>query len=344
MSDLRRILAAAVSIWLLGSGAMCLPAAGRDAKLVLHPQKAPADVGKFSLLPPESAMIDGDALPLYEKAIQALPDKAGDDQIAKWLDVPLDQLPLDQVEQSLTQRMDSLKSVAKVVKCRQCNWPAWKPEMKSVNLQEYRRLALVIRLWARMEIADEGYEGAILAFQTGFGMARHLGQAPTTMQVLVGVAVGSVMSREVGEFVQREGAPNLVLALASMPRPFVDTEELIEMDRRNALAEWKDKMSSEQIESELKKSHDPIRLLVKGFDCDLAALQCVEAIRAYAAAHDGKLPMVLTDITEGSVPQDPMSGGPFRYSRTGLTAVLESTLPAGVAERRRIRYEISIQN
>lgn len=61
MSHLRIILATTASAWLWGSVVLCPPAAGRDVKLVLRPQKASAAVGKFFLLPPESAKVDGDA-------------------------------------------------------------------------------------------------------------------------------------------------------------------------------------------------------------------------------------------------------------------------------------------
>ncbi|MGE5294824.1 MAG: hypothetical protein ACM3VT_08335, partial [Solirubrobacterales bacterium] len=88
------LAAGLIGLWVLG-----VAGTGRAGTLVLSPQKLPAEPGKWTLLPPESAMIDGDAVPLYEKAIQALPDKAGDEQIRKWLDMPIDQMPLDQVEQ-----------------------------------------------------------------------------------------------------------------------------------------------------------------------------------------------------------------------------------------------------
>ena len=45
----------------------------------------------------------------------------------------------------------------------------------------------------------------------------------------------------------------------------------------------------------------------------LAALRCVEAFRLYAAAHDGKLPGALSDITEVPIPDDPMTGKSFEY-------------------------------
>ncbi len=330
---------------LVGLYVLSISGLGRAGTLVLSPQKIVAEPGKWTLLPPESAMIDADAVPLYRKAIEALPDKAGDDQIRKWVDMPIDQMPLDRVEQELSKYMDSLKAVAKATKCRQCNWPEWKPgeQTQNLNLQEYRRLAYVIRLWAKLEIASDGYEGAALALQTGFGMARHLGQAPTILEGMVGMAVGTLMCKEVEEWVQGDGVPNLYPALASLPRPFIGMEKMIQNEREAALSEWKDKLPVEQIESELKKSHDQARLVVKRFESQLAALQCVEAIRSYAASHGGQLPATLAEVTENPVPKDPISDAMFRYTRTGSTGVLESATPADGNEKRKVHYEIRVR-
>jgi hypothetical protein len=49
----------------------------------------------------------------------------------------------------------------------------------------------------------------------------------------------------------------------------------------------------------------------------IAALRTVEAIRLYAAAHDGKLPAKLADITEVPVPDDPATGKSFDYRVDG---------------------------
>jgi hypothetical protein len=316
---------------------------GRAGTLVLSPQRVPAEPGKWTLLQPESAMIDGDAVPLYQKAIQALPDKAGDEQIRKWLDMPIDQMPLDQVEQGLANYMDSLKSVAKATKCRQCNWPEWKPgmEIPNVNLEGYRRLAFVIRLWARLETASDGYEGAVLALQTGFGMGRHVGQGPTIVQGLVAAAIDEVMCKGVEELVQREGAPNLYPALVSLPKPLVDMATAIENERKAALSTPMAESLGSQADSQLKQAQDRAMSIQKRLESHLAALQCVEAIGAYMASHDGRLPAALADITEVSVPKDPMGDGPFRYTQTASGTVLESSSTADVTEKNRVRFEIS---
>ncbi|HJT77144.1 MAG TPA: hypothetical protein VJ739_08080 [Gemmataceae bacterium] len=61
----------------------------------------------------------------------------------------------------------------------------------------------------------------------------------------------------------------------------------------------------------------------------VAALRIVEAIRLHAAAHDGKLPAALGDITEVPIPIDPMTGKPFTYQAAGDRATLSAPPPAG---------------
>ena len=258
--------------------------------------------------------------------------------------MPIDQLPVEQVEQTLGQYMESLKYVARAVKCRQCNWPQGQPGKEIADQQGFRRLASVIRLWARLEIASGGYEGAILALQTGFGMGKHLGQAPTIMEILTAVGVGGAMCIEVEEFVQREDSPNLYLALGDLPKPFVNIEKAIENETKAASAQLKGNPSARQMESRLKTDYDRARLNVKRIDVQVAALQCVEAIRLYAAMHGGQLPGTLTEITENPAPKDPISGELFQYTRTGSTAVLESAIPPGGNERHKVHYEISVRN
>jgi hypothetical protein len=78
-------------------------------------------------------------------------------------------------------------------------------------------------------------------------------------------------------------------------------------------------------------------------DRDRAMLRCVEAIRMYAAGHDGRLPQALSDIKEVPTPADPVYGRAFSYQLTGGNAVLESPAPQGEAVRDGLRYEIAIR-
>jgi len=77
-------------------------------------------------------------------------------------------------------------------------------------------------------------------------------------------------------------------------------------------------------------------------DRRIAALRCVEAIRMYAATHDGRLPGKPADVTEVPLPHDPTTGKPFAYSVTGDTCVLSSPAPPGEEPKHALRYELTL--
>jgi hypothetical protein len=71
-----------------------------------------------------------------------------------------------------------------------------------------------------------------------------------------------------------------------------------------------------------------IRLAQGRVEQRLAMLQHVEALRLYAADHDGALPATLAEIGL-PLPVDPFSGKAFHYDREGATAHLRGTPPRG---------------
>jgi len=75
----------------------------------------------------------------------------------------------------------------------------------------------------------------------------------------------------------------------------------------------------------------------------IALLRHVEALRLYAAEHDGKLPARLSDIPV-PLPVDPFSGKPFDYTVEGTTAHLRGESPSGEGSKARgaIHYEVMI--
>ena len=344
MVRIREGLTVGAVTWVVLLSLVCQPALGRDVKLVIHPQKVSAEVGKYSLLPPQASLTDGDAPSLYENAVKALPaDDTEWNDIYEWLAMPLDQLPLEEVQAALEHQKESLDAVARAARCRECKWTKRTTRAVMANDAEYRRLGSIIRLRTRYELAKGNWEGAIHAMQTGFGMAKHLAQAPAVIQFIVGVGVARLMHAEVEEFVQRKDTPNLYAALAALPRPFADPEKAIENDPKPASSRLSRALGGKQAESELKAAYDTVRASARRLDGGLAALQCIEAIRSYTASHGGQLPQTLAEITELSVPTDPVSGEAFRYTRTGSTAVLESAAPAGGEEEDRLGYEIVLK-
>jgi hypothetical protein len=311
-------------------------------ELAVYPAKAPEPAEKYSLLPKADKQTDADAVPLYEKAIQAMPrGRTQDKQVREWLKLPPEQLPQKQVEEMIQKHIESLKLLARAARCKQCNWPKWKPGTMPPDLPEYRSLAFLLELWARLEIVRGGYDGALLAMQTGFGMARHLGQALTCTQGLVGTAIGGLTCREVELFIKGKDSPNLYWALANLPRPLADMKNAIESDRAN-LKDYSF-LIRRQLEKQLKTDHDRILFIAKRLDNNLNALQCVEAIRNYAATHEGRLPEKLSDISDLELPKDVMNDKAFGYRRTDTGAVLQSEMPEAGDAVDVVRYEIVLK-
>ena len=82
--------------------------------------------------------------------------------------------------------------------------------------------------------------------------------------------------------------------------------------------------------------------LYSKLDQGIAALRCIEAVRLYAASHDGKLPTSLTNITEVPIPIDPITGKAFRYKLEAGTGVLECPPPPGALPKNGTRYELTV--
>jgi len=234
--------------------------------------------------------------------------------------------------------------VVRATRCKECNWPEFKPGGKIKNLTEYRKLSYIVKLWARLEISRGGHEGAAtIAIRTGLGMARHVGQGPTILQGLVGSAIGGIMCRELELYLQGKDSPNLYRALANLPRPFVDIEKAIKNEMKVSLDSAPNELIRKQITKQMESSLDGTRRISKRLDNNLNGLQCVEAIRHYAAAHNGRLPQTLADIKDMEIPVDLMSDKAFEYQRTAKCATLCSAIPEGGSERDVINYEIVLK-
>ena len=83
----------------------------------------------------------------------------------------------------------------------------------------------------------------------------------------------------------------------------------------------------------------PVRI-----DRRLDAIQCIEAIRLYAAAHGGALPPSLEAISEAPVPMDPATGKPFEYKVGDHSATLTAPNIPGAANHplHQLRYELKL--
>lgn len=88
---------------------------------------------------------------------------------------------------------------------------------------------------------------------------------------------------------------------------------------------------------------EKVNLMMKRLDRHIAVLQCIEAIRDYAATHDGQLPRALSDINQMEIPNDVMSGKAFEYSCTATSATLKSVIPESGDKKDAVDYVITLK-
>jgi hypothetical protein len=102
------------------------------------------------------------------------------------------------------------------------------------------------------------------------------------------------------------------------------------IEKAYAFDHWSTKLKQEQRGNPLAQLLPGMSPAVRKFaraDRQLAALTAVEALRAYAAANDGKLPEQLDDVVETPVPANPVTGKPFTYAvSNGVATISDSTL------------------
>jgi len=300
-----------------------VPAEARTVELTLHPAKSPKPEQKYQLLMKTKEQSDADAAPLYDKAIQSLPGGLKMDEIEQWLKTPPDELPLKKVQSTLQQLEPVLELLEQAARCKRCEWPYLYDDELSENLREHRRLLFFLALKVRFQIARGRYDDAIGTVQAGFAMARHLGNDSTLVRGMVGIGIAAYMCRQIEQFVQRHDAPNLYQALRDLPQPFIDLTKQ---------AEWEEPYIKGKV-----------HLLMNRLDRQVAILQCIEAMRLYAVANEGKFPKLLSDATLVPVPDDPVAHKAFVYTRIGAKAVLEMPTLKGVTDRDTIRYELSFK-
>jgi tetratricopeptide (TPR) repeat protein len=314
-------------------------------ELTLNPSKTTQAEQKLRLLPTVEEQTDADAVPLYQKAIQSLPADFNQKQFSDWRSLPPDQLPTKEIESELKKLKPTLDLLTQAAGCKQCNWPFIKPGTVSKqfmdDLSKYRQCAFILDVQTRLQIAQGQYDQAMNTLKISLAMAKNLGDAPTLIQGLVGIAIAALNLSSIDQFIQSENAPNLYWALEGLPQPLVDVNKAIKIETDN-LKNYNILMRK-AFEKQLKPAHDQVRKQMNHIDRKVAALQCIEGLRLYASSHDGKFPEKLDDVTEVKIPVDPVIKNPFSYKSTGSEAVLELEATEGSNGRDAVRYELKLK-
>jgi hypothetical protein len=205
---------------------------GEPTPLTLTAAAAASPALTYRLLPQGRDLTPGNAAALYYRSLavfaenRTLLDELNGGQWDKWLGMPLAEMPLDQVAGKLEAFDGVLRELDQAACRRQCDWQlSDRPEGAALILpevQKSRQLIQVLGVRVRYHVARGRYPEAVRALATGYALARHMGQGPTLIHVLVGAALAYILDARLEELIAQPGAPNLYWALTMLPRPFLD--------------------------------------------------------------------------------------------------------------------------
>jgi hypothetical protein len=99
------------------------------------------------------------------------------------------------------------------------------------EIQQLRTLASVLKVRFRAEVAERRFDDAVGTAKTMFALGRALGEHPTLIGGLVGVAISFVGIGPVEEMIGQPGCPNLYWALTNLPDPLVSLRKGVEGER-----------------------------------------------------------------------------------------------------------------
>ncbi|MCF7973719.1 MAG: hypothetical protein K9N55_07880 [Phycisphaerae bacterium] len=195
--------------------------------LTLSPMPEAREALKIRLIPRMFDLKNANAAVLYHSAAAQCPQDGEDkvfDKIDQWRDMPIEDLPRDEVTKALGQFRACFRLLELAAVRSRCEWDMPIEEgfaMLMPSLSTYRSIAFALSLKLRLEIADGQVEEALATLRSGLAMARGIAEGPTLIQDLVGIAIGAVMFRQVSEFMAMPDAPNLYWALSELPVPLI---------------------------------------------------------------------------------------------------------------------------
>lgn len=448
--------------------------------LAASPAPVAAPALKYELLPrlrdrkPGNAAMDYHRARLLQPSWPREPKEAVklQDTLIKWEEAPIEAMPLPEVKKYLATHAPSFRALDDAAKADRCDWElGTKLSVNNIDgllteVQAFREVARFQKMRARVALAEGNFDEAVRHLQTGVRLGKDVGEGPTLIHTLVGIAVVSIFLGEMDHLIQRPNSPSMYWALTTLPRPVIDPRVSFEgegrlfdnlfpnakqlekgpisADRANGLLDEMmtafqtmgrpdntqvgvgglgtaayaalnapgarkqllalgydavvvEKMPAgqavalravavyrshnddltkcfsltypearaeltkvkERTEKFRKESGDPIVVAFamnvpaaeKVFEAHarvnrrVALMRAVEAVRAHAAANEGKLPKSLADVKLVPVPEDPYTLKPFEYAVNGNTFTLTGPAPAGEKawSNNNVRYEVTLR-
>jgi hypothetical protein len=223
-------------------------------RMTIHPQAPSAPALRYALLPEAASQTPGNGAATYMLAFgradqvrfdptgtgsaptQGAAVPPGEDGLTYYLgDVPLEKLPIDDVEGLMAGWAGPISLLEVAAHRDYCRWDLALREqgyeMLLPHLNPARQLGRAVALRARLHLARKEYPAAAEDIRLVMRLGRDLASEGAIVQTLVGASIASIGAGEVREYVQRPGAPNLYWPLAHLPRPLMDARAALEWER-----------------------------------------------------------------------------------------------------------------
>lgn len=206
-------------------------------QLEITPSKAPAPALKYYLMPDVAEQTAGNAATMYLLAstVCAAVPKETLDRVAALNDMKLDALPKEEARQLIERHADLFTQVDIAARRDSCVWDTSLREQSFKALLPHlgymRWMAHLVRLRARLAIAEQRWDDAAYSLRTGFGLSEDLGADALLIQALVGSAIEGMMCKTVREWIATPDSPNLYWALANVKRPMFDLLRVMQNER-----------------------------------------------------------------------------------------------------------------
>jgi hypothetical protein len=207
-------------------------------RLNVRPMPAPKPALRYRLLPELKEMSEGNPIQSYMQCMleqkQFFFDLEAFQKREKLLAMPLQDLPAHAIPD------DGRYALSQADYAARLDNPDWQIllklkadgiELLLPEIQQLRGLSRALNVRFRAEIAQCRFDDAIRTAKTMFAMCRHLGEHPTLIGELVGIAIAAVANDGLEEMLEQPGCPNLFWALTALPCPMIPLVKGMEGER-----------------------------------------------------------------------------------------------------------------
>jgi hypothetical protein len=194
---------------------------------------------KYTLLPDPLDLQPGNAATYWRRAgrVAVVVKRKLTEKEWDWRTMPLKDLPRKDIREFLDLYKSALRLADQAARCDHCDWEMPLPTIQNLQetsyldeIQTSREIANLLQMRCRLELSEGKFDDALYTLQTGFALARNLGDANSLVQDLVGIAIAAIMLERVEEMMQVPGSPNLFWALTDLPTPFIDIRRAIHVE------------------------------------------------------------------------------------------------------------------